>query len=125
MVGLAIAVSVVVFTALSVLQILVAVGKPYGRLVWGGRHRVLPRGLRIGSALSPILYAAFLALMLSRAGVLPGSDSPVIGVASWILVAYFAIGTVLNGISRSEPERRTMTPVCLVLLAAAVTIATS
>jgi hypothetical protein len=61
-------VATVVFAALAVLQLLVAVGKPYGRLVWGGAHRVLPARLRIGSVIAVVLYAAFTLVLLDRPG---------------------------------------------------------
>ena len=49
--------------ALSVLQTLVALGQPYGAFVYGGRHRVLPPGLRIMSAITVALYVAFAAIL--------------------------------------------------------------
>ena len=33
----------------------------------------------------------------------------------WVLTAYFALGVIMNGISRSMPERLVMTPTALVL----------
>ncbi len=33
----------------------------------------------------------------------------------WVLTGYFTLGIVLNGISRSKPERNVMTPVSLLL----------
>jgi hypothetical protein len=36
-------------------------------------------------------------------------------VTAWVLAAYFALGVVMNGISRSLPERLTMTPTALTL----------
>jgi len=36
--------------------------------------------------------------------------------ASWIILAYLALGVVVNAISRSLPERLTMTPLIVVLL---------
>ena len=53
-----------VLLALAVLQGLVASGKPYGRLEWGGAHEVLPPKLRIGS-------------LVSCCGEVETSDSPV------------------------------------------------
>lgn len=117
----------VVFAAvlggLAVLQLLVASGRPYGRLVWGGQHEVLPRRLRVGSVVSVLLYAAFAALLLSRSGLLPGGATAVVVVGTWVLVAYLALGVALNGISRSRPERLVMTPVALVLACCALVVA--
>ncbi|XPP25417.1 MAG: hypothetical protein ACNYNX_07080 [Leucobacter sp.] len=120
---IALVVALALLAALAVLQSLVAAGLPYGRLVWGGAHRVLPRRLRIGSAISVLVYAGFAALLLSRAGVLPGGDSGVVVVLSWLLFAYFALGTVVNALSRSRAERLVMTPSCAVLAVASLVIA--
>jgi hypothetical protein len=119
-------VATVVFAALAVLQLLVAVGKPYGRLVWGGAHRVLPARLRIGSVIAVVLYAAFTLVLLDRSGLLSVLGSEAFGVvAAWVLLAYLAIGIALNAISRSRPERFTMTPVTAALAACALIIAVS
>lgn len=110
-------------TALAVLQLLVASGRPCGRFVWGGTHRVLPRRLRVGSAVSVLVYAGLAALLLSRAGVLPGGDSTTVTVLTWVAFAFFAVSVLLNGISRSPAERWTMTPTSLLLAAATLVIA--
>ncbi|ALJ21739.1 hypothetical protein [Microbacterium sp. No. 7] len=123
MIALALTSALVLLAALAALQVLVALGLPLGRFVWGGRHRVLPTGLRIGSAVSVVLYAAMAALLLSRAGVIPGGDSPFVRVATWVLFGYFALGILMNAISRSRPERLTMTPVTIVLAAATLVVA--
>lgn len=113
----------VLFAGLSVLQLLVASGRPYGRLVWGGQHEVLPFRLRVGSVVSVVLYAGFCALLLSRAGVLPGGGTGAVVVGTWALVGYLALGVLVNGISRSRPERFVMTPLTLVLAACALVVA--
>ncbi|MCZ2828331.1 hypothetical protein O2W14_05720 [Modestobacter sp. VKM Ac-2986] len=114
--------AVVVLTGLAVLQALLAAGRPYGHLAWGGQHRVLPRALRIGSAVSIGLYAVFAAVVLGaalRSPAVPGW----LQVALWVLTGYFVLGVVLNGISRSRPERLVMTPVCLVLAGCCLVVA--
>ncbi|UOY02949.1 hypothetical protein [Blastococcus sp. PRF04-17] len=47
----------VLLGALAVFQIGLVLGRPWGRLAWGGGHRVLPTGYRIGSAISVVIYA--------------------------------------------------------------------
>ena len=55
---------------------------------------------------------------LAKAGLAPPLiNHTVTGVATWVLTAYFALGIVMNGISRSKPERLVMTPTVLVLTA--------
>lgn len=117
-------VAAVLLLALSVLQVLVACGRPYGALVWGGQHRVLPRSLRIGSAVSVVIYGVIGVVLFWRAGVF-GAPPPFVVIATWVLFAYFALGIVLNAISRSRLERMTMTPVCAVLAGCTIILATS
>lgn len=102
--------------ALAVFQLALALGAPWGRFAWGGQHeRRLPRGLRIGSAVSIVLYALFAAVLLDRAGLVDAVPDAVARVGAWVLLAYFALGVLMNGLSRSRPERLVMTPVVLVL----------
>lgn len=123
MTAIALLVVLALLAALAVLQLLVAAGLPLGRFAWGGTHRVLPRGLRVGSALSVLVYAGLAALLLSRAGVLPAGDSAAVIVLTWVAFAFFAASVALNAISRSPAERWTMTPTSLLLAAATLVIA--
>ncbi|MBG6237104.1 hypothetical protein IWX78_000047 [Mycetocola sp. CAN_C7] len=112
-----------ILAALAVFQALLIAGRPLGRFAWGGQHDVLPRNLRIGSAISIMLYAVFAILVLERVGVANMLPDAVAEVGVWILTAYFVLGIILNGISRSKPERNVMTPVCIVLAALCLIIA--
>jgi hypothetical protein len=69
------------------------------------------------------VYALIALVVFSRAGVLPGGESGVVVVGTWVLVAYFAVGVVMNGISRSHAERAVMTPACVLLAAASLVVA--
>jgi len=103
---------------LAVFQLLLIAGLPLGRFAWGGQQVVLPARLRIGSAVSIVLYAVFAGIALERAQlttVIPSATF--IAVATWVLAAYFVLGAVMNAVSRSKPERFTMAPVSLVLAA--------
>ena len=103
---------------LAVFQVALIAGAPLGRMAWGGQHRVLPANLRIGSAVSIGLYALFAYAALAKAGLAP----PLVGeyftsVTVWVLTAYFTLGVLMNGISRSKPERLVMTPATAALAA--------
>ena len=123
MTAIALVVALALLAALAVLQLLVASGLPYGRFVWGGTHRVLPHGLRVGSAASVLVYAGLAALLLSRAGVLPAGGSTAVIVLTWVVFAFFAASVALNALSRSPAERWTMAPTSLLLAAATLVIA--
>jgi hypothetical protein len=105
----------IVLVALAVFQVALIAGAPIGRFAWGGQHTVLPARLRVGSVVSIVLYALFAIVLLDRAGVIDVLPDVVSTVGTWVLVGYFALGVVLNGISRSKPERNLFTPVSLVL----------
>ncbi|MCP9000718.1 hypothetical protein NFC73_13405 [Pseudarthrobacter sp. RMG13] len=111
-------VACVLLAALAVFQAALIAGAPLGRFAWGGQHNVLPTKLRIGSATSIILYVLFAYVALAKAGMAaPLVNQGFTDVFSWVLTAYFAVGIVLNGISRSKPERLVMTPTAAVLTA--------
>jgi hypothetical protein len=84
---------------------------------------VLPAALRVGSAVSILLYLGCVWILLSRAGVLTGGGTPFVTVAAWVLAGYFALGVGLNLMSHSPAERWTMAPACLVLAGCALVIA--
>ena len=114
--------ALVVLAGLAVLQALLAAGRPYGHLAWGGQHRVLPRGLRIGSAVSIALYALFGWVVLGAAAGAPAA-ARAFEVGVWVLTGYFTLGVLVNAASRSRPERLVMTPACLVLAACCLVVA--
>lgn len=124
MAGAAAIVFSTLMAGLAVFQLLLVAGLPLGHFAWGGQHRILPRGLRIGSTVAIFLYVLFSAALLMRAGVVPvWPAGDWVGPATWGVAAYMGLGVVVNAISRSRPERLTMTPLVTVLLALAVLVA--
>jgi hypothetical protein len=123
MASLAAVAASIVLLALAVFQVALIAGAPIGRFAWGGQHDVLPSKLRIGSAVSIVLYALFAIVLLDRADVIEVLPDVVSTVGTWVLVGYFALGIVLNGISRSKPERNLMAPVSLVLAVLSLLVA--
>jgi hypothetical protein len=101
-------IAVALIGALVVFQLALALGAPYGAAAWGGRNPgVLPRNLRIASAVVGIVvYPLMAVVILAAAGLIDG-DRLLIDttVAMWILTGFFALGAVVNAISRSAPER--------------------
>jgi hypothetical protein len=118
-------VACIVLALLAVFQLALVAGAPIGRFAWGGKNDVLPRRTRIGSAISVLLYALFAIVILDRARVIDVMPDLASNIGIWVLVAYFTLGIVMNGISRSKPERYTMTPVTLVLAVLCLLVALS
>jgi hypothetical protein len=113
----------VILAALAVFQLALALGAPIGRFAWGGRHRVLPTKLRIGSLVSIVIYAVIALLALDRSGAIDVVPDGVSTVGMWIVFAYFVLGIPLNAISRSKAERYTMTPIVTVLAVLSLLVA--
>jgi hypothetical protein len=116
-------VGVALLAALAVFQGLLVAGAPLGHFAWGGQHVVLPTNLRIGSVISIGLYALFAVLILQAAGSVAVLPERLVDVAIWVLAGFFAIGIVMNAVSRSRPERLVMTPVVLLLAAICLVLA--
>ncbi|BAU32070.1 hypothetical protein [Microcella alkaliphila] len=112
-----------VMVALAVFQLALIAGAPLGHFAWGGQDRVLPAGKRVGSVVSIVLYALFAVVVLQRADFIELLPGVVVDVGIWVVVAYSALGIVMNGISRSRPERYTMAPVCVVLTVLSLVVA--
>ncbi|MFB6610317.1 hypothetical protein ACFCVO_08360 [Agromyces sp. NPDC056379] len=113
----------VILAVLALFQLALALGAPFGHFAWGGQHRVLPARLRIGSAAAIVIYAVIAALALDRAGAIDVVSDVVSTVGMWVVFGYFVLGIATNAISRSKPERYTMTPVVTVLAVLSLLIA--
>lgn len=116
-----------IFVALLALMVLfqlaLAFGAPFGHFAWGGRYRVLPRRLRIGSLVALPIYAIIAVIVLDRAeliDMLPGSVST---VGTWIVFAYLLLSAGLNAISPSKHERYAAGALSLVLATLCLIIA--
>lgn len=111
--------------ALGLFQLALALGAPLGRFAWGGGHERLPTSLRIGSLIAIAIYALSGAIALQRAGRAQLLPEAVASTGIWIIAGLLGLGVVMNAISRSRPERYTMTPVALALCVLALVIALS
>lgn len=126
MIALPVLLFVGLLAVLALFQLALVLGAPWGSFVWGGEHKVLPSRLRMGSAISILLYALFATVSLDRTGVIdpfPGNGFSTI--AMWIIAAYLLLSMLPMLSSRSPLEKFTMAPASLVLSVLAVLIAIS
>jgi len=75
---------------------------------------VLPPRRRIAAAVAIVIYALFMVILLSRAGLL-GPVSVLIVVTTWVLFGYAAFSVLPNMASTSSRERRVQVPVSIAL----------
>ena len=119
-------ISIVILALLSTFQLALAAGAPLGKFAWGGGHQKLPKKLRISSFASIAIYIAIILLVLTKTStlhIIP--DDRIVEIGLWGITAYFMLGAVLNGMSRSRAERYTMTPIALILAICFVVIASN
>lgn len=117
----------VLFALLGVLalfQLALALGAPLGRYAMGGMvEGAYPAPMRIAALAQIAIYALIGAITFSRLGwAFPGFAQQG-RIAMWIVVGLFALGTLMNAISRSAGERAIWTPVALVMALASLRIA--
>ena len=96
-------------------QIGLVLGAPWGSAAWGGQHPGrLPARLRIASLVAVVILAFIAWVVAAAAGVVTTSPLPVswLAPAMWVATGYFALGAVVNLISRS-PVERLWSPVAL------------
>ena len=100
-------VGTVLLSVLTLFQLALAAGAPWGRAAYGGMWPgVLPRGIRINSAVfGVVLYPLAILYVLDAAGIRETAWLLAPSVVLWVLAGFFAIGTVMNAISRSPVER--------------------
>lgn len=116
MVNVAAVISCIVLAALAIFQLALIFNAPIGKYAWGGAHTILPNKLKIGSAISICLYGIFAIIILSKAEIVHlFNQNNIVDSMIWVLALYFFIGVIMNGISRSKPERNLMTPIALAL----------
>ncbi|MFK3778060.1 hypothetical protein [Agrobacterium sp. NPDC089420] len=111
----AVSLATMILLFLAALQIALAAGAPFGRLAWGGEHRVLPLKQRIASVAAIAIYAFVASFPLQKAGIATIWPASWIEPGIWIIACYFAVSIGLNLISRSQPERLVMTTAATVL----------
>lgn len=123
MTSAALVLALVVLSGLGVIQALVLAGFPLGEYVWGGQEPVPTPRLRWSAAIALVILLGFALLLTSRAGFLPGGESPAIVIATWVLFAYSVLMVGLNAVSRSRPERLTATPASALLALSTLVLA--
>ncbi len=109
-------VAIIIFSAMSIFQLFLVFGAPFGHLVWGGQYRKLPAKLRLATFLYIIIniIAAFALMEKSKLIKVINMDSVVI-VLVWIFFLFFSFSTIANIKSKSKLEKAIMTPLAFII----------
>ena len=117
-------VGVVLFALLAIFQIALLLGAPWGEFAWGGQQKTLAPQRRAGSAVNIVLYGLMSLMLLSKAGyVYSPAIAPILPFVLWFMVAFAAVGILLNAITRSRKERAVMLPTAIVLFVCQLIVA--
>jgi hypothetical protein len=112
---------VVMTLVVTVFQIALALGAPWGEYAYGGtKTGKLPTGFRINSVVSAFLMLAISGHYLAQLGVFePVLDSAGNSVVNWVLVGFTGLAALANNATRSKKERMVWgIPTILMFLAA-------
>ena len=115
---------VAMISILIAFQVAIALGAPLGKYAYGGQNiGRLPNKLRITSVISVLILLAMQGHVLAQVGILTPLLAADQGkIANYAIVAFFAIGTLVNLVSRSKAERNIWTPFGLVATMLSVSI---
>jgi hypothetical protein len=103
-------ISAILFTFLTgviiVFQLCLAMGMPWGAASMGGKFPgKYPTKMRIVAIINSIVLLFIAIIVLSGAGLLLLQINKFSKVAIWFIVLFFAIGTIMNTITKSKIER--------------------
>ena len=118
-------VAVVLLAIVALFQMALALGAPWGRAAWGGRHDgILPPRFRLASGFAAVVVYPLIVLVILDASATVDISwlTPGPGVV-WGLVALFTIGTLANLASPSKVER-VWAPVSLGIVICCAIVAT-
>ncbi len=106
----------ILFLSVALFEVLLALALPWGEYAWGGFYgKVLPRKLRIASALASVFWAVAALILLEQGKVFSiGMNLTFTRVSVWIVTALLLVGILLNSMSRSKKERLIWTPIAAI-----------
>lgn len=111
---IAAAIVVVIFSGLSIFQLLLALGKPYGNMAYGGKYEVLPTKYRRMSVIAVAVFLVATFFVLIKIEFIMGFPFPdIANLGLWFFAFYFVLNTLANVISKSKLEKQIMTPISL------------
>ena len=109
-------VACVLFFLMSIFQVLLVIGLPYGRAAYGGKYETLPKNLRIMSLIAVGILVFGIIIVLERAEIITLiNNTQLTKIVVWIYTGYSTLNTLINAVSKSQWEKRIMTPISLII----------
>jgi len=119
----------IIFTILTgivlIFQGCLALGLPWGKASMGGKYPgKYPPKMKMVAIINMVILSVFVAIVLSKSDLLFPQLKPISNIGIWFVVAFMALGTVLNTITKSKIERIWI-PVSLFQLITSIILAIS
>jgi hypothetical protein len=111
--ALAAGAAALLYGIIALFQLALALGAPWGEASWGGQHAgVLPARLRMGSALSALVWLSLGLVVLQVGGLIdPFLGERAARIVLWSATVLIGLSTAANAASRSTLEKIIWTPV--------------
>ncbi len=121
-------VAAISFTILSVILVLfqlgLTIGMPWGAASMGGKFPgKYPLKMRFVSLMNSFVLGLMAVIVLIKSEMLLPQFIPFANVAIYFVVAFSAITTILNILTKSKVERKIWAPVAVMLLLSSVIVA--
>ena len=108
-------IAAVLFSIITILNILLILGLPLGEFTMGGQNKVLPEKLRIVAVFTLLIQIFAIIIVLQAGGYLTQWFSiRTTKILCFAYAVFLLINTFMNLISYSKKEKYTMTPLSLV-----------
>ena len=108
-----------------IFQRCLAAGLPWGKASMGGKYPgKYPPTMRVVAALNMLILAFMAAVVLSEANLMFPQLNKISEIGIWVIIVFFAIGTIMNTITPSKIER-IWAPVALIQLITSLIVAIS
>lgn len=105
----------IIFTSLTVLNLLIIFGAPLGEFTMGGKYKILPPEMKIPAIISLCTQIFAIIIVLQAGGIINlWFSNNVIAIICYVYSGYLIINTFMNLISKSKKEKYIMTPLSLV-----------
>jgi hypothetical protein len=118
-------IAVFLLGVITLFQLALALGAPWGAAAWGGSHPgVLPTRLRVASAVVALVVYPLIgiSILITSSPVQIGGIPATGDVMMWLFCGLFTVGAIANLASRSKAER-IWGPVSLIIAVCCAVIA--
>ncbi len=106
----------VIFAFIVILNLLIILGLPLGEFTMGGKHKVLPKKLRIVALVSLLVQIFAIIIILQGGDILTMWFSPTVTkYICYFYAVFLGLNTIANFTSDSKKEKYTMTPLSLIV----------